>query len=199
MNLIAIIDSGGANIASLLYAFKRLKTKVILTTDINVIRHADRVLLPGVGTARDAMHRLSNAGLVDVIRDLTQPVLGICLGMQLLCERSEEEDIECIGVIPGTVNKLSGNSRNPVPNMGWCATQITSDHHLVRNIQNQDYFYYIHSYALPISEFTIATAMHSERFSAVISKDNFVATQFHPERSSINGSKLLSNFLDIKK
>jgi len=195
MNEVAIIDSGGSNIASLLYALKRLQTKAVLTTDVDVIRNAKRVLLPGVGAARDAMNRLTNAGLVDVIRSLTQPVLGICLGMQLLCESSEEEDVECLGIIPGTANKLPSSTSDPVPNMGWCATEVASDHHILKDIRNRSYFYYIHSYALPVSEFTIATAMHSEPFSAVISKDNFVAAQFHPERSSVAGSVLLANFL----
>lgn len=199
MNEVAIIDSGGANIASLLCAFKRLQTKAILTTDANVIRRADRVLLPGVGAARDAMNRLTNAGLVEVIRNLTQPVLGICLGMQLLCERSEEEDVECLGIIPGTANKLPSSTSDPVPNMGWCATEVVSDHQILQDIRDRSYFYYIHSYALPVSEYTIATAIHSEPFSAVISKDNFVAAQFHPERSSIAGSVLLANFLSDKK
>ncbi|MDG2288419.1 MAG: imidazole glycerol phosphate synthase subunit HisH [Woeseiaceae bacterium] len=199
MNEVAIIDSGGANIASLLCAFKRLQTKAILTTDANVIQSADRVLLPGVGAARDAMNRLTNAGLVEVIRNLTQPVLGICLGMQLLCERSEEEDIECLGIIPGTVNKLPSSTSDPVPNMGWCATEVVSDHRILQDIRDRSYFYYIHSYALPVSEYTIATAIHSEPFSAVISKDNFVAAQFHPERSSVAGSVLLANFLSDKQ
>ena len=199
MNEVAIIDSGGSNIASLLYALKRLQTKAVLTTDVDVIRNAKRVLLPGVGAARDAMNRLTNAGLVEVIRNLTQPVLGICLGMQLLCERSEEEDVECLGIIPGTANKLPSSTSDPVPNMGWCATEVVSDHQILQDIRDRSYFYYIHSYALPVSEYTIATAIHSESFSAVISKDNFVAAQFHPERSSIAGSVLLANFLSDKQ
>ena len=106
MSRVAIIDSGGANIASLLYAFERLDTQAVLTTDANVITSAERVVLPGVGAARDAMQRLQDANLVDVIRGLEQPVLGICLGMQLLCEASEEEDVECLGIVPGVAHKL---------------------------------------------------------------------------------------------
>ncbi|MAD91622.1 MAG: imidazole glycerol phosphate synthase subunit HisH [Gammaproteobacteria bacterium] len=195
MKEIVIIDSGGANIASLVYALKRLKTKSILTTDSEVIKNANRVLLPGVGAAKDAMHRLKSAGLVDVIRNLTQPVLGICLGMQLLCESSEEEDVECIGIIPGVVSKLNASPDKPVPNMGWCSTNIMVKNNIFRNIKNKSFFYYIHSYALPLSQFTIASAKHDEPFSAVIQKNNFFATQFHPERSSDVGSKLLANFL----
>ena len=195
MREIAIIDSGGANIASLVYALKRLNTSSVLTTDSEIIKNADRVLLPGVGAAKDAMYKLKKAGLVDVIKNLKQPVLGICLGMQLLSDFSEEENVECIGVIPGAASKLKASSTKPVPNMGWCSTEIISKNKILKNIKNNSYFYYIHSYALPVSKFTIATAKHEKPFSAVIQKNNFFATQFHPERSSDEGSKLLANFL----
>jgi glutamine amidotransferase len=197
MTQVAIIDSGGANIASLLYAFERLGVAANLTTDAELIRHSQRVLLPGVGAARNAMQRLQDAGLVDVIRNLTQPVLGICLGMQLLCDASEEEDVECLGIVPGVAARLSVADDYPVPNMGWCATQSCSSHRLLDGIDDGSYFYYVHSYAVPVSQYTIATARHTQQFSAVISKENFVAAQFHPERSSKAGARLLKNFLDI--
>lgn len=197
MGEVAIIDSGGANIASLLYAFDRLGTKAILTADADIIRNAERVLLPGVGAAKDAMARITNAGLVDAIRELTQPVLGICLGMQLLCDGSEEEDVECLGIIPGTVRKLSASTDCPVPNMGWCATRFDSDHPVLEGIDNDSYFYYVHSYALPVSDHTLATASHADEFSAIIGRDNFIAAQFHPERSSSVGAQLLRNFLEF--
>ena len=196
MSSIAIIDSGGANIASLLFAFQRLGREARLTTDATCIRSADRVLLPGVGAAKDAMDRLRDAGLVDVIRELEQPVLGICLGMQLLLDGSEEEDVECLGIVPGTARLLPSDPKCPVPNMGWCATTQTAQHPLLNDIENRSYFYYLHSYALPVSEYTLATADHAESFSAVIGRNNFVASQFHPERSSAAGAKLLRNFLD---
>jgi glutamine amidotransferase len=195
---VAIIDSGGANIASLLFAFERLQTKAILTSDADVIKKAERVLLPGVGAAKDAMARLTNLGLVDVIRELTQPVLGICLGMQLLCDGSEEEDVECLGVIPGTVEKLLPIPDYPVPNMGWCATRIAAEHKILAGIDDGSYFYYLHSYALPVTNNTLATALHAEEFSAIVSHENFVAAQFHPERSSAAGAQLLHNFLGLK-
>ena len=125
---IAIIDSGGANIASLLYAFGRLGRQAVLTTDAQVIRQADRVVLPGVGAARDAMRRLNDCQLVDTIRSLEQPVLGICLGMQLLADASEEENVDCLGIIPGTVRQLTGSTSFPVPNMGWCQVRPVRDH-----------------------------------------------------------------------
>ncbi len=196
---VAIIDSGGANIASLLYAFERLQVNALLTSDAHVIRDAERVLLPGVGAAKDAMRRLTDSGLVAVVRQLRQPVLGICLGMQLLCERSEEEDVECLGIIPGSVKKLPGSTDCPVPNMGWCSTSITSSHPLLAGIKDGSHFYYLHSYALPVCENTLATATHVNDFAAIIGRDNFVAAQFHPERSSAAGAQLLRNFMALEK
>lgn len=195
---LAIIDSGGANIASLLYAFQRLGVKAELTTDPGHIRAAERVILPGVGAARDAMARLSELELVDVIRGLSQPVLGICLGMQLLAEASEEEDVECLGIVPGVVKRLHGDTSCPVPNMGWCAIQSWQEHPLLRAIDDGSYFYFVHSYALPVGDFTLAAASHAEPFSAMVRRDNFVAAQFHPERSSATGARLLANFLELQ-
>ena len=197
MTQLAILDSGGANIASVQYALERLGVAGTLTTDANLIRSADRVLLPGVGAARNAMQRLRKAGLVDVIRGLEQPVLGICLGMQLLFDGSEEEDVECLGIIPGTAMKLAVAENFPVPNMGWCPTRLTASHPLLAGLADGSYFYYVHSYALPVASSTLATASHSTEFTAIAGKNNFVAAQFHPERSSSNGARLLGNFLEI--
>lgn len=194
---VAIIDSGGANIASLLYAFERLGTLAILTTDATVISSAERVILPGVGAARDAMQRLRDSDLLDVIRGLTQPVLGICLGMQLLADASAEEDVECLGIIPGTAAKLPATTSCPVPNMGWCPIRRRGDHDLLAGLADGSYFYFLHSYALPVSEHTLAVAEHAEPFAAIIGYKNFIAAQFHPERSSTAGSRLLRNFLEL--
>jgi glutamine amidotransferase len=193
---VAIVDSGGANIASLLYALERLGVAAELTTDAATIRAAGHVLLPGVGAARDAMRRLNDADLVEVLRDLHQPVLGICLGMQLLCDASEEEDVECLGIIPGIAKKLRVDIDCPVPNMGWCATQPRDAHPVLNGINDGAWFYYVHSYAVPVSDRSLATARHADDFSAMIGKDNFVAAQFHPERSSRAGARLLANFLE---
>ena len=193
---VAIIDSGGANIASLLYAFDRLGCAAALTTDRDTIQAAERVLLPGVGAARDAMRRLQAADLVSVIRNLSQPVLGICLGMQLLFEHSAEENVDCLGIIPGRVEKLAATTNAPVPNMGWCETEFRTQHRLFEGLTSGSYFYYLHSYALPETGHTLAAATHGEQsFSAVVERDNFAAVQFHPERSSQSGSALLSNFI----
>ncbi len=197
MSKIAIIDSGGANIASLLYAFQRLGREAELTTDPSLIRSADRVLLPGVGAARDAMERLRGAQLIDVIRGLQQPVLGICLGMQLLCEASEEENVDCLGVVPGIVTALTATPERPVPNMGWCKTRQVAEDPVLDSVENDSFFYYLHSYALPVGDCTIATADHERPFSAMVRQRNFVATQFHPERSSAAGARLLKNFLEM--
>lgn len=196
---IAIIDSGGANIASLLYAFGRLGAGATLTTDAATIQAAERVILPGVGAAQDAMQRLREHKLIDVIRGLQQPVLGICLGMQLLADASEEEDVECLGIIPGIASRLHAETSSPVPNMGWCPIRKTKAHDMLANVDDGTYFYFLHSYALPVSGFTIAEARHAEAFSAIVANRNFVAAQFHPERSSAAGSRLLQNFLGMPR
>ena len=192
---IAIVDSGGANIASLRFALDRLGCESVLTTDSDVIESADRVILPGVGAASSAMQRLREHDLVDVIRRLSKPVLGICLGMQLLADASEEEDVECLGIIPGIAEKLQAAPGLPVPNMGWCPVARKQDHGLMAAVDDGSYFYFVHSFALPVSASTLATAMHSEPFSAVVGRENFVATQFHPERSSSDGARILRNFV----
>jgi len=196
---IAIIDSGGANIASLLFAMQRLGYDASLTTDADVIGSADRVVLPGVGAAADAMQRLRDNGLVDLIRGLQQPVLGICLGMQLLADASEEEDVDCLGIIPGVAGRLQVRDGFPVPNMGWCPVTRITDAPVLDGIEDGSYFYFVHSYALPPSEYTIATARHADAFSAVVRRDNFIAAQFHPERSSADGARLLRNFLEMRR
>jgi glutamine amidotransferase len=192
---VAIIDSGGANIASLLFALERIGVSATLTTDVTEIENAERVILPGVGAAGDAMRRLRERRLIDVIRGLKQPVLGICLGMQLLAEASEEEDVECLGIIPGVATRLSAAKGFPVPNMGWCQVEKIAEHDLLTSVENGSYFYFVHSYALPVTSNTLATATHTDTFSAIVGFENFVAAQFHPERSSANGARLLKNFI----
>jgi len=196
MSGIAIIDSGGANIASLKFALQRLGADAEITGDARSIRAADRVILPGVGAAANAMQRLRELELTDVIRNLSQPVLGICLGLQLLCQASAEEDVECLGILDGRAEQLPGTPELPVPNMGWCPVQLNNDHPVMADIADHSYFYFVHSYAVPPSKQTVASAEHAVPFSAVMASNNFVAAQFHPERSAKAGSKLLQNFLN---
>jgi len=195
---VAIVDSGGANIASLEYALSRVGVTPRLTTNHAVLQNASHVILPGVGAAEDAMRRLRKEGLTDVLGRLKQPVLGICLGMQLLAEHSAEDDADCLGIMSGQSCLLPVSPGLPVPNMGWCQLQFQHEHPLLQDIEDGSYFYFVHSYALPVQEATVATAMHSDRFSAVLARDNFMATQFHPERSAAAGAQLLKNFLAIQ-
>jgi glutamine amidotransferase len=194
---LAIIDSGGANIASLRYALERLGCYATLTRDPDVVRTAGRVLLPGVGAAADAMQRLRASGLAEVIPTLTQPLLGICLGMQLLFDSSEEGDTSCLGVISGRARRLAAAPGRPVPHMGWNQLESTRPHPLMRGVKDGDYAYFVHSYALPAGAATIATCEYGQSLSAAVSHRNFHATQFHPERSAGVGATVLQNFLEL--
>ncbi|MDJ0928985.1 MAG: imidazole glycerol phosphate synthase subunit HisH [Gammaproteobacteria bacterium] len=192
---IALIDGGGANIASLQFALARLGRTGVLTTDHDIIRAAQHVILPGVGAARDAMERLERAGLVDIIPTLSQPVLGICLGLQLLFDASEEDQARCLGILPGTATLFDATPELTVPHMGWNRVYQARASGLLEGVADGAHFYFVHSYALPVGEFTIGRCDYGREFSAVVERDNFVATQFHPERSGTNGARLLANFL----
>ncbi|HVY24097.1 MAG TPA: imidazole glycerol phosphate synthase subunit HisH [Steroidobacteraceae bacterium] len=195
---LAIIDSGGANIASLRYAVERLGVPAELTTDADVIRNATHVILPGVGSAADCMNRLQRAGLIEAIKQVTQPFLGICVGMQLLFESSEEGDVKCFGLLPGRVQRFPDREGLPVPHMGWNTLQILKSSPLLHNFTEDDYVYYVHSYAAPVSESTLAVTEYGNAFSAVVQRDNIFGAQFHPERSAKAGAKLIQNFLALK-
>ncbi len=192
---VAIIDGGGANIASLRFALDRLGCESMLTMDAGAIRAASHVILPGVGAARPAMEQLTAKGLDRVIPALTQPVLGICLGMQLLFDASEEEDVSCLGVIQGTARRFQAAPDRPVPHMGWNRIHRVRDAPLLQDVPDQSYCYFVHSYALPVGPVTLASTNYGWDFSAIVQDRNFLATQFHPERSGILGSRILGNFL----
>lgn len=192
-----IIASGGANLASLCFALERLGCDAPVTEDPADIHAASHVLLPGVGAARDAMERLEAANLVDVIRQLTQPVLGICLGMQLLFSASDEDDATCLDVIPGRAQRFADTPQLPVPQMGWNELKLSKPSALLNGIEDGTYAYFIHSYALPVSDCTCAITEYGKPFSSVVQRDNFFGTQFHPERSAKAGARILANFLAL--
>lgn len=194
---VVLVDSGGTNIGSVRYALQRLDVDVPLTSDPATIRAADKVILPGVGAAGPGMARLRESGLVEVLRALTQPVLGVCLGMQLLCTRSEEGDTECLGLIPSPVQRLREQPGRRVPHMGWNGLVARQAHPLLAGLGEDDQAYFVHSYAVPVGDFTLAVADHVGEFSAVIARGNFYGMQFHPERSAAVGVRLLRNFLRL--
>ena len=201
MSDVSIIDSGGANIASLRFALERLGASSRLTADPVALRAANRVILPGVGAAADAMTRLQALDLVDLIPRLTQPVLGICLGMQLLFARSEEgtdgEDTECLGIIAERIVRFPARADYPVPHMGWNQLQMRAPCPLTRGLQDGDYVYFVHSFAAPVGPWTVATSDYGGEFSAAVRHENFYGVQFHPERSARVGSRLLASFLEL--
>ncbi len=192
-----IIDSGGANLASLQFAFERLGAKTHVTADAAEIRSAPRVILPGVGSAADAMSRLRNNHVADLLPSLQQPVLGICLGMQLLFERSEEGETQCLGILPGSVRRLQPREGLPVPHMGWNQLAPVREDPLLEGIAPRDYVYFVHSFAAPVSSVTLASADYGTTLSAIVRRDNFWGTQFHPERSAHVGARVLANFLKL--
>jgi glutamine amidotransferase len=194
---IVIVDNGGANIASLQFALQRLEVASAVSADAAEIRAASHVILPGVGAAADAMSRLRRNGLEAVIPTLEQPVLGICLGMQLLFEASQEGDARCLGIIPGRAARLAEAHDRPVPHMGWNTLEIRRSCALLQGLADGDYAYFVHSYALDLSAATVASTDYGAPFSACVQWRNFYGAQFHPERSAAVGARLLGNFLAI--
>ena len=201
MKDVAIIDNGGANIASLRYALERLGATSQLTADPVELRAARRVILPGVGAAADAMSRLRAMHLVDVVPQLTQPVLGICLGMQLLFASSEEgedgTDTECLGLVAERVARFPTRAGLPVPHMGWNQLRLVTPSPLFAGVPDGDYFYFVHSYAAPVGPWTLAATDYGGEFSAAVRHGNFHGVQFHPERSAGPGARVLANFLEL--
>jgi glutamine amidotransferase len=192
---LAVVDSGGANISSVLHALRRLGAEPVFTADAATIRGADRVILPGVGAAGRAMEVLVGNGLVDVIRDLRQPVLGICLGMQLLFESSEEDDARLLGLIPARLRRLQESPGLRVPHMGWNEIRNLRGDPLTASLDGK-WLYFVHSYAAPVGDWTLSTCVHGQPFSAVVRHGNFRGAQFHPERSAGAGAELLRAFVE---
>jgi glutamine amidotransferase len=194
---VVIVANGGANIASLQFALERLNAPSLVSADPDAIGRATHVILPGVGAAANAMARLRRDGLHAVIPKLRQPVLGICLGMQLLYDSSDEGDTRCLGIIPGRAARFAEAPGQPVPHIGWNTLQVGRDSPLLGGIRGDDYAYFVHSYALPVTGATVASTHYGEPFTACVELGNFFGVQFHPERSAAVGARVLRNFLAI--
>ncbi|MCF7807816.1 MAG: imidazole glycerol phosphate synthase subunit HisH [Candidatus Marinimicrobia bacterium] len=195
--MICIVDTGCANLTSVKFALERLNAKPQVSADPGTITSAERVFLPGVGAAAYAMNGLRERGLVETIQALTQPVLGICLGMQILLESSQEGNTACLGLVPGQVKALDTKGLRS-PHMGWNTLTEINDSPLFTGIEVGDYFYFVHSYAAGLSEATIASSEYGSAFSAAIQNENFYGVQFHPERSGEKGLQVLKNFLEVQ-
>jgi len=207
--MIVIIDTGCANLSSVRFAVERLGYEVVVSKDPVILQQATKLFLPGVGTAKEAMANLIDRNLVEEIKKLTQPVLGICLGMQMLAEGSEEvfaeeaasdnaetEVINTLGLVDGFVEKMDVAPLRS-PHMGWNQITPKLDEPLFKDIPAGSYFYFVHSYALPVNENTIASCEYGSPFTAAVNKDNFYGVQFHPERSGKAGAQLIKNFLEL--
>ena len=194
---VAVVKYNAGNIFSVMNALRRLGVEPLLTDNADELRTADRVLFPGQGEASSAMAYLRSHGLDTVIRSLTQPVLGICIGQQLLCRHSEEGDTDCLGIFDAEVKRfVPTRHEEKVPCMGWNALHHTSSP-LMEGIEGE-YVYFVHSYYVPLCSETIATADYILPYSAALHKDNFYTTQFHPEKSGSVGERILRNFLEIE-
>lgn len=196
--MIAVIDVCGNNLTSLTNALKCLGYQYTLTHEAKALMTASHVILPGVGAAATAMQALRQYQLVDILRLLTQPVLGICLGMQLLLEFSEEGGVDCLNLIPGYAKRFANCPNYPVPHMGWSKLSWTKQTPIARDLAAEDYVYFVHSYALPCSNHALANCQYSEEFTAIVQYRNYYGMQFHPEKSAATGLKLLNNFLQLE-
>lgn len=193
----AIIDYNAGNVQSVLFALKRMGVVAELTSNPEAINRADKVIFPGVGEAKNTMNYLKQHNLDQLIKQLKQPVLGICLGMQLLCAHSQEGDTDCLGIIPLKVKKFqSADPARKIPHMGWNRFKF-ENHSLFEKTQPGDYAYFVHSYYVEPGAATIATCDYILPFSAALQKDNFYATQFHPEKSGTVGEQILQQFINL--
>ena len=194
--MIALIDYGAGNVFSVANALKALNQEFKITMSETEIIAADKVIFPGVGEASFAVKQLNFLNLFSVLRMVKKPILGICLGMQLLADYSTEGDVTCLGLIPGSAKKFD-SSKTKVPHMGWNDIQIKNDSKLFTGITDGERFYFAHSYYLPENEFTTSTSDNNIKFASSIEKDNYYGVQFHPEKSAKAGAKLLKNFIEL--
>ncbi|CDT62319.1 Imidazole glycerol phosphate synthase subunit hisH [Vibrio coralliirubri] len=199
---VVIIDTGCANVSSVKFAIERLGYAVEISKEPEVVLAADKLFLPGVGTASEAMKNLQERDLVTLVKQVEKPLLGICLGMQLLGKLSQEkgqkadELVECLGLCDGEVRLLQTGDL-PLPHMGWNTVTATPNHPLFKDIEESEYFYFVHSFAMPVGDYTIAQCDYGNPFTAAVQSGNYYGVQFHPERSSKAGSKLIQNFLEL--
>jgi glutamine amidotransferase len=196
--MIAVIDITGNNLASLGNAITRLGYQFTLTHEPSIIANASHVILPGVGAAGEAMRALNHFQLTDVLTQISQPLLGICLGMQLLFEHSEEDNVNCLGLIPGYVQRLLAIQNHPVPHMGWNRLIWTKESPLTRGLNPQEHVYFVHSYAVFAENHALARCQYSKEFTAIAQHKNIYGMQFHPEKSAKMGLGLLNNFLKLE-
>ncbi|MDY0028770.1 MAG: imidazole glycerol phosphate synthase subunit HisH [Pseudobdellovibrionaceae bacterium] len=194
--MITIVESGGANISSILFALERVGVKAEWTADPDKISKSARVMLPGVGAARDAMEQMRAKELDQCVKSLTCPVFGICLGVQMLFEHSEEGNAEMLRIIPAKVRKFDNEEGKTIPHMGWNNVSFSnSSHPLLTGMREEEYFYFVHSYFAPVGDYTLGACTYfSNDFSAIVAQNNFMGCQFHPERSGPAGSQILENF-----
>ena len=195
--MITIVNTGVSNIASVLNAFKRIGAPIQVSDDAETIQKSDHVILPGVGTALASIKNLKEKKLDLCIRELKQPVLGICLGMQIMYEHSDEGDVNCLGVFKGSIKRLSPTPPLPIPHMGWNQVQLKSKSKLLEKIPDGSHFYFVHSFRAPLGQEVVAISDYAEEIPAIIENQNWFGTQFHPERSGANGEQLLRNFLTL--
>lgn len=194
-NDVALIDAGGANLGSVRYALERLGVDARIVRDADGLHGAQRVILPGVGAAPLAMQLLRERGLDVALRALEVPLIGICLGMQLLFDASEEGDVTCLGLLPGTVRRMQGSTGLRVPHMGWNTLDVVRESALLVGIEKPAHAYFVHGYAAPVTDDCIASCTHGQPFAACVERGRIAGMQFHPERSADVGSTLLANFL----
>ncbi|MBR9793374.1 MAG: imidazole glycerol phosphate synthase subunit HisH [Gammaproteobacteria bacterium] len=196
---IVIVNTGCANISSVKFALERLGVSVTVSDDPAVIKGADKVFLPGVGAAGAAMTSITAKQLIPTLQGLTQPVLGVCLGMQLMVEQSDEATtgtIDCLKLLPGHVKRMQAGELR-LPHMGWNTISPVGDSPLFKGLEEGTYFYFVHSFAVPVYEHTLASCEYGQTFSAAIRHNNFFGVQFHPERSGEAGAQLLTNFVNL--
>ncbi len=196
---VVLIKYNAGNVQSVLYALERLGVEAELTDDVEKISAADRVIFPGQGEASSAMAYLKERNLDQVIRNIKQPFLGVCLGLQLLCTHSEENDTDCLGIFPIKVKRFipSGSGQEKVPHVGWNSLENLVDNPLFKDLPESKFMYYVHSYYAELGEHTLATTSYIHDFTAILHRDNYWAIQAHPEKSSTLGEKLLENFLAV--